>query len=64
MHEGKGCRTRGQGKSKGTILKELRAGCIDWEAAKTRVLGVLRQQTLQNEPGLTKAEVQAVTHHR
>jgi hypothetical protein len=64
MHEGEGCCTRAQGKSKGTILKELRAGCIDWEAAKTRVLGVLRQQTLRNEPGLTKAEVQAVTHLR
>jgi hypothetical protein len=64
MHEGEGCRIRGQGKSKGTILKELRAGCIDWEAAKTRVLGVLRHQTLRNEPGFTKAEVQAVTHLR
>jgi hypothetical protein len=64
MHEGKGCRTRGQGKSKGMILIELRDRRIDWEAAKTRVLGVLRQQTLQNEPGLTKAEVQVVTHHR
>jgi hypothetical protein len=57
MHEGEGCRTRGQSKSKGMILKELWASCIDWEAAKTRVLGILRQQILRNEPGLTKAEV-------
>jgi hypothetical protein len=64
MHEGEGCRTGGQGKSKGTILKELRAGCIGWEAAKTRVLDVLRQQTLRNEPGLTNAEVQAFPHLR
>jgi ATP-dependent DNA helicase RecG len=35
---------------------------IDWEAAKTRVLSVLRQRTLRNESGLTNAEVRAITH--
>jgi hypothetical protein len=62
--EGDGGSARGQGKSTGMILIELRDRRIDWEAAKTRVLGVLRQQTLRNEPRLTKAEVQAVTHLR
>jgi ATP-dependent DNA helicase RecG len=35
---------------------------IDWEAAKTRVLSVLRQRTVRNESGLTNAEVRAITH--
>jgi ATP-dependent DNA helicase RecG len=35
---------------------------LDWEAAKTRVLSVLRQRSLRDEPGLTNAEVRAITH--
>jgi hypothetical protein len=46
------------------MLIQFRDSRIDGEAAKTRVLDVLRQQTLRNEPGLTKAEVQAVTQLR
>lgn len=35
---------------------------IDWEAAKTRVLSVLRQRTQRNEPGLSNAEIRGITH--
>lgn len=35
---------------------------IDWEAAKTRVLSVLKQRTERGEPGLTNAEVRGITH--
>lgn len=35
---------------------------IDWESAKTRVLSVLRQRTQHNEPGLSNAEIRAITH--
>jgi ATP-dependent DNA helicase RecG len=35
---------------------------IDWEAAKTRVLSVLRQRAQRNEPGLANAEIRRITH--
>ena len=35
---------------------------IDWEAAKTRVLSVLRQRSERSQPGLTNAEVRGITH--
>lgn len=35
---------------------------IDWEAAKTRTLSVLRQRAQENEPGLTNAEIRGITH--
>ncbi|MEW6574015.1 MAG: RNA-binding domain-containing protein [Bacillota bacterium] len=35
---------------------------IDWEAAKTRVLSVLRQRNRRGETGLTNAEVRQITH--
>lgn len=35
---------------------------IDWEAAKTRVLSILRQRAQKNEPGLTNAEIRGITH--
>ncbi len=35
---------------------------IDWEAAKTRVLSVLRQRSRRGEPGLTNSEIRAITH--
>jgi len=35
---------------------------IDREAAKTRVLSVLRQRAQKNEPGLTNAEIRGITH--
>jgi len=34
---------------------------IDWEAAKTRVLSILKQQVERGEPGLTNAEIRKVT---
>lgn len=34
---------------------------IDWEAAKTRVLSVLRLRAQRGDPGLTNAEVRAIT---
>lgn len=35
---------------------------IDWEAAKTRVLSVLKQRVERGEPGLSNAEVRQITH--
>ena len=35
---------------------------IDWEAAKTRVLSILKQRSERGEPGLTNAEVRQITH--
>ncbi len=35
---------------------------IDWEAAKTRVLSILRQRAGKREPGLTNAEIRKITH--
>ncbi len=35
---------------------------IDWEAAKTRVLSILKQRDSRREPGLTNAEIRAITH--
>lgn len=35
---------------------------IDWEAAKTRVLSVLRQRAQRREGGLTNAEIRGITH--
>jgi ATP-dependent DNA helicase RecG len=35
---------------------------IEWEAAKTRVLSVLQQRAQRHEPGLTNAELRAITH--
>jgi len=34
---------------------------IDWEAAKTRVLSILKQQVERGETGLTNAEIRKVT---
>jgi ATP-dependent DNA helicase RecG len=34
---------------------------IDWEAAKTRVLSVLKQRAVNKEPGLTNAEIRQIT---
>src|SRR6266581_3532503 len=35
---------------------------LDWEAAKTRVLSVLKQRAERKEPGLSNADVRAITH--
>jgi len=35
---------------------------IDWEAAKTRVLTVLRRRQQRSEAGLTNAEIRSMTH--
>lgn len=35
---------------------------IDWEAAKTRVLSVLKQRAGKREPGLNNAEIRRITH--
>lgn len=35
---------------------------IDWEAAKTRVLSILKQRAERGEPGLRNAEVRQITH--
>jgi len=35
---------------------------IDWEAAKTRVLSILRQRAEHGEPGLSNAEIRQITH--
>ena len=35
---------------------------IDWEAAKTRVLSVLRQRADRGEAGLSNAEIRQITH--
>ncbi|MBI3303168.1 MAG: AAA family ATPase, partial [Deltaproteobacteria bacterium] len=35
---------------------------IDWEAAKTRVLSILKQRAERGEPPLTNAEARAITH--
>ena len=35
---------------------------IHWEAAKTRVLSVLKQRAERGEPGLQNAEVRRITH--
>ncbi len=35
---------------------------IDWEAAKTRVLSVLKQRSANKEPGLTNAEIRQLTY--
>lgn len=35
---------------------------IDWEAAKTRILSILRQRAERGEPGLSNAEVRQITH--
>lgn len=34
----------------------------DWEAAKTRILSILRQRALRGDVGLTNAEARAITH--
>jgi ATP-dependent DNA helicase RecG len=34
---------------------------IEWEAAKTRVLSILRHRAARGEPGLSNAEVRAIT---
>lgn len=35
---------------------------IDWEAAKTRVLSVLKRRAERGEPGLSNAEIRAIAH--
>jgi len=35
---------------------------IDWEAAKTRVLSILKQRAEREEPGLSNAEIRQITH--
>lgn len=35
---------------------------IDWEAAKTRVLSVLKQRSERNEAGLSNSEIRQITH--
>ncbi|MEW6171955.1 MAG: RNA-binding domain-containing protein [Bacillota bacterium] len=35
---------------------------IDWEAAKTRVLSVLKQRAERKDPGLTNREIRQITH--
>ncbi|OGP91927.1 MAG: AAA family ATPase [Deltaproteobacteria bacterium RBG_16_48_10] len=35
---------------------------IDWEAAKTRVLSVLKMRAERSEPGLTNREIRQITH--
>ena len=35
---------------------------IDWEAAKTRVLSVLKQRAQRGESGLSNAEIRQITH--
>jgi len=35
---------------------------IDWEAAKTRVLSILRQRHLRGEAGLSNTQIRAITH--
>jgi len=35
---------------------------IDWEAAKTRVLSILKQRAERGEPGLSNAEIRQITH--
>jgi len=35
---------------------------IDWEAAKTRVLSILRQRAERGEAGLSNAEIRQITH--
>ncbi len=35
---------------------------IDWEAAKTRVLSVLKQRDARNEQGLTNKEIRQITY--
>jgi ATP-dependent DNA helicase RecG len=41
--------------------KAERSRRIDWEAAKTRVLSVLRQRSVNDEPGLTNTEIRQIT---
>jgi ATP-dependent DNA helicase RecG len=36
---------------------------IDWEAAKTRVLSVLKQKCKRGEQGLTNADIRQLTHY-
>jgi len=35
---------------------------IDWEAAKTRVLSILKMRAERSEPGLTNREIRQITH--
>ena len=35
---------------------------MDWEAAKTRVLSVLKQRANRSEAGLSNAEIRQITH--
>ena len=35
---------------------------IDWEAAKTRVLSILKQRAERGELGLSNAEIRQITH--
>jgi ATP-dependent DNA helicase RecG len=35
---------------------------LDWEAAKTRVLSILKQRAYRGEPGLSNAEIRQITH--
>ena len=34
---------------------------IDWEAAKTRVLGILMERAHRSEPGLSNKEIRQIT---
>lgn len=35
---------------------------IDWEAAKTRILSILKQRSGRDEPGLSSKEIRQITH--
>jgi len=35
---------------------------IDWEAAKTRILSVLKQRFRKREPGLSNTDIRRITH--
>ena len=75
MERGRGLLERG-GTGRGTywtlrsdLHRQLLAGGhperdrrIDWEAAKTRVLSILRQRTERAEGGLSNAEIRQITH--
>lgn len=45
----------------GTEYSE-RSRRIDWEAAKTRVLSVLKQRSERGEPGLSNSDIRRITH--
>jgi ATP-dependent DNA helicase RecG len=50
--------THGQLAAPGDLDRDRRT---DWEAAKTRVLSILRQRTEHGEPGLSNKELRAIT---